>query len=278
MRAGVASVAVAISATVIQGAASQPAPEPSAGPSFDCTRATSQVNRMICASPKLSGADRSLGETFNTVLNQGGVDAAALRADEAHWLRDVRNACADPACLARVYVQREAALRQKSQRAASPAAFDETRPFPAPAAVLARARARIGTSCAPKPGVGPGGDIPGFSRPRGFLPVIFNGGSVEPVQQDRVRFAFMLATPGPDLSRCRVADVVVLPPPKPREAFLQCRIDAADSYGFGMRQEGRSAVVAYWSIDRDQKVLRREPVGVLGGPGAVRCQEPETGD
>ena len=279
MRPAVPPFVAAALALAVQGAALGPVSAAPAGPSFDCSRVTAAVNRMICASPSLSAADRSLGETFDTIVHQGGVDEKAIRADEARWLGALRNACADAPCLARVYAEREAALRRMSQRAASPAAYDETRPFPAPPAVLAQARARIGVSCAPRPGANePPGAFPGFTRPRGFLPINFNGGYVQPLQHGGVRFAFLLMAPGPDLSHCRVADVVVLPPPRPREAFRQGRIDAVDSYGFGMRQDGKSAVVAYWSIDAGRKTLRREPVGVLGGPTQVRCQEPETGD
>ena len=278
MRSGTPGALGAVLALSLQGGVMAAPPPSAAGPSFDCARATAQVNRLICATPSLGAADRRLAEAFDAIVHQGGVDGAALRADEARWLRDVRNACADARCLARVYADREAALREKSARAASPAAYDETRPLPAPAAILAQAKSTVGASCATRPGGDPLAAFPGFTRIAGFLPVNFNGGYVQPLQRSGVRFAFLLSAPGADMTRCRVADVVVLPPPRPREAFLQCRLDVAQSYGVGLRQDGRPAVVGYWTIDSAQKALRREPLGVLGGASQVRCQEPETGE
>jgi len=74
-----------------------------AQPSFDCAKATSPVERFICASPELSGLDEMLGRSFAVAVDKLGDAGACLRTDQSRWLRAVRNACADDACLQRAY-------------------------------------------------------------------------------------------------------------------------------------------------------------------------------
>ena len=274
----VAQVGLRLAAALLLAGAGGPSPASAApsGPSFDCSRVTSAVNRLICATPALGQADRKLADDFGSTLHQGGIDSRSLQADEDRWLAQVRNRCADAACLARAYAARDAAILAMSARAASPAAYAETRPFAAPAADMAAARARLGASCAQ---VFPdaGRAFPGFVRPRGFSPINYRGGFVLVLKHGATRFAFLLDTPGPDLSACRVADMAVLPPASPGEAFQQCSATAADAFGFGLREKGRP-VTLFWSVDAANRKLVREPVGVLGGPNQLRCNEPETGD
>ena len=69
-----------------------------AGPSFDCARVTSNVNKLICATPSLGLLDRKLAADYAATAAQAGIDPKSLRADEDRWLRDVRNRCATAAC------------------------------------------------------------------------------------------------------------------------------------------------------------------------------------
>ena len=261
----IALAAFALTAGSAQAAA------PDAGPSFDCARATSHVNQTICASPALSALDRKLAGDYAAILHQGGIDAAALQADERRWLSHVRDACADAACLGDAYRARDAALLDRSRRAASPAAYAETQDFPAPPRVLAAARALIGKSCAGAPAR----PLPGFSKIEGWLPIVEKGAYIGAMQKDGTRLAFLLAYPGDQFDKCRVADVVVLPPPHRGEAFMQCSLRNAGSTGFGMRWRPPATTV-YWSVDADAKRIIREPLGVLGE--APICQQPESGD
>ena len=50
------------------------------GPSFDCARVTSQVNRTICASPELSALDRQLADHYRVLLAQSGDEARGVAA------------------------------------------------------------------------------------------------------------------------------------------------------------------------------------------------------
>jgi uncharacterized protein len=74
-----------------------------AQPSFDCAKATLPVERLICASPELSGLDEMLGRSFRVAVDKLADAGACLRADQTRWLRTVRNACADDACLKGAY-------------------------------------------------------------------------------------------------------------------------------------------------------------------------------
>jgi uncharacterized protein YecT (DUF1311 family) len=238
-----------------------------AAPSFDCAKVTSAVNKLVCASPELSALDAKLARDFDNTKFQGGIDARALRAEEDAWLKNVRNACTDAACLKSAYEARDAALLDESERDASPAAYQETRPFPVDPARWLDARSLVGKSCANMLA-----GLPGYATPKGFLNVLLNGDVVVPLEKGGARFAFLIA--GQASPSCKIADVVALPDAAHADAFLACSIADMDSTGFGMRLAGHKEVVGYWTV-ADGKLMR-QPVGVLGGN--MRCQEPESGE
>jgi hypothetical protein len=68
-------------------------------PSFDCAKATTAVEKMICADPELAAADRAMAKLY----------AAAPRSDpmtgQKSFLAD-RSECSDRACLLQVYEDR----------------------------------------------------------------------------------------------------------------------------------------------------------------------------
>ena len=102
------------------------------GPSFDCARVTSKVNRMVCASPDLSARDREMAEHYRALMAQPGVDGAALAREEREWLRDVRDLCQDAACVLDAYALRDLVLQARLRRMASAAAHGATSPAVAP--------------------------------------------------------------------------------------------------------------------------------------------------
>jgi len=248
------------------------------GPSFDCTRVTSQVNRMICNSPDLSARDRQLADHFRALLGRPGIDGAALKREEDAWLRDVRDACQDPACVAQVYEVRDAELLRRSRHAASPAADDETQPFLVDAGLWTGARSLRGSACAT------GEELPhtaGYGPVPGSLAVVYNGSLVRARRKSGADFAFLLDTRE---KACRVVDVVALPPHALAGNLLQCVVPADDgsstpqSMGVGLRRAGQKTPMAYWEVDIARGQLVRQPLGVLGWSQRVRCQEPETGE
>ena len=283
-----------------------------AGPSFDCARVTSHVNKTICASAELSALDRELAEHYRVLLAQSGSEAAALQREEAQWLREVRDPCPDAACIAQAYALWDAVLVARSRRLASgagggvaagastaapnvpgkiapgkvpdgppgtpsPAAAAETQPFAVDAGALADARALRGKACAP------GEDVPqaaGFVPVPGALPVVYDGGVVLVRRHLGADFAFLLDT---RRSACRMADVVALPPHAQVGNLLQCTVPDEGSatplsIGVGLRRPGQKAPVAYWEVDVAHGQFIRQPLGVLDWSGKVRCQEPEVGD
>jgi len=248
------------------------------GPSFDCSKAHSQVNRLICATPELAAIDRKLGDDFNNTKYQAGIDAKALQSSENQWLRQVRNSCADVACLRRAYAARDAAILDQSLRAASPAAYAETRPFPVDPPAWAEAQSYLGKPCEN------GEDLPaaaGYAPIPGYLPVIGSDAVVVLRGKGGAAFAFLLDTRN---SGCHVADVVTLPPRQSADTLLQCHVpadqgsSAPQSTGFGIRRTGQSKLIAYWEVRGEDAKLLRQPLDLLGWSQAIRCVQPETGE
>ena len=85
-----------------------PAPRARAA-SFDCAKAATTTEKLICGDPQLSQLDGQLAQAYRRAL-EGAVDPDKLRAEQRAWLRTERKACGDDACLKTVYAQRLAAL------------------------------------------------------------------------------------------------------------------------------------------------------------------------
>ena len=75
--------------------------------SFDCNQAASPTEKIICRNQELSELDTKLGEAYKAAkqdANEG--EAKRLAEEQRHWLRVVRNRCADAACLRIAYESR----------------------------------------------------------------------------------------------------------------------------------------------------------------------------
>lgn len=55
---------------------------------FDCAKATTIVEKAICASPEISALDGQLGDAFRTALKNHPEKADALKLDQRHWLAE----------------------------------------------------------------------------------------------------------------------------------------------------------------------------------------------
>lgn len=53
---------------------------------FDCAKASTPIEKAICASPKVSALDGELGDAFKTALTAHPEKADALKLDQRHWL------------------------------------------------------------------------------------------------------------------------------------------------------------------------------------------------
>ena len=82
---------------------------PAAAASFDCKKATSKVEKLICQSPELSKLDNNLARTYKSVL-VSATDKVWLKKDQMAWLKYTRNGCPTVVCLDEAYKARIAVL------------------------------------------------------------------------------------------------------------------------------------------------------------------------
>lgn len=91
-----------------EAAASQPVQEQKVSPSFDCAKATTSVERMICGSQELSKADADMAPLYQSALD-AAPDKESFIAEGREWIR-LRDGCYDEACLAHMYQARNKQL------------------------------------------------------------------------------------------------------------------------------------------------------------------------
>lgn len=75
---------------------------------FDCRKASTSIEKMICGDPKLSELDDRLMAAYKAALGTGSADT--IKADQRTWLTTVRNKCTDARCLEQAYATRLQAL------------------------------------------------------------------------------------------------------------------------------------------------------------------------
>jgi uncharacterized protein len=77
-------------------------------PSFNCKKATTSVEKTICANDTLARLDRKLGEIWKSFIDASNDDAfkSRLRQDQALWVK-LRDKCQnDIDCISNAYQQR----------------------------------------------------------------------------------------------------------------------------------------------------------------------------
>ncbi|CAJ3223495.1 lysozyme inhibitor LprI family protein [Burkholderia pseudomallei] len=77
--------------------------------SFDCNKASSRIEKLVCSTPDVADADTRLAAAYSAARAKSS-DPDALKAEERNWLANERNACSDAACLLRVTNDRIAHL------------------------------------------------------------------------------------------------------------------------------------------------------------------------
>lgn len=77
--------------------------------SFDCAKATSKVERLICADQSLSTLDDQLAAVYRQARAIAADDAVEPKASQRTWMQR-RNACIDVDCVAGAYRSRIAEL------------------------------------------------------------------------------------------------------------------------------------------------------------------------
>ena len=189
--------------------------------------------------------------------------------------RHMQRECSDAACVQTSYEERIAELKDESLRVASPAAYEQTLPFPTPEPLWRAVRAMVGRPCTYVANVA-GPVIPEFTRSVRFLPVILSGGVTVVAEREGVRFAFLTNTG--ENNACEIDDVVALPASAVPDRFLQCSNIDPQISGFGVRNGTTHKLDAFWEVSAEQHKLIRVAMGVLAIEKSVRCRQPETGE
>ena len=81
-----------------------------AAQSFDCAKAQTRVEKMICADRAVADLDEYLGRYYSAARAEMPAAVSCLQADQTQWLKTTRDACADGACLKSAYLNRLAEL------------------------------------------------------------------------------------------------------------------------------------------------------------------------
>lgn len=78
--------------------------------SFNCAKAQTRVEKMVCADRAVADLDEYLGRYYAAARTELRGAAACLQSDQVQWLKTTRDACADGACLKSAYLNRLAEL------------------------------------------------------------------------------------------------------------------------------------------------------------------------
>ncbi|HUX65823.1 MAG TPA: lysozyme inhibitor LprI family protein [archaeon] len=79
--------------------------------SFDCGKAASKVEQMICGDAKLSKLDDEMGNDYQKALSKANEEQKkSLLTEQKLWLKKIRNICTSETCLKDAYSSRLAAL------------------------------------------------------------------------------------------------------------------------------------------------------------------------
>jgi uncharacterized protein YecT (DUF1311 family) len=107
--------------------------------SFDCAKAGTKVEKLICANDELSKLDEALAAAYADALKS--TDPDSLKAEQKAWLK-VRNACTDTTCVRQTYEARLVVLRPSTALSKPPDQIgQETAPMaakPKPGQLAAR--------------------------------------------------------------------------------------------------------------------------------------------
>ena len=75
--------------------------------SFDCLKAQSKIEKLICNSKQLSEQDENLTKLYKSALDRSNSDEKQrLVSEQTQWLKGIRNICGDELCLVKAYSSR----------------------------------------------------------------------------------------------------------------------------------------------------------------------------
>lgn len=71
--------------------------------SFDCTKAVTPVEKIICSNSDIEELDDKLTIIYSKAINNNAEQQSDLIAQQKYWLKQVRNLCKNVACLKEAY-------------------------------------------------------------------------------------------------------------------------------------------------------------------------------
>lgn len=74
------------------------------GPSYECEKASSNIEKMICEDDELAGLDYKMAHIYKTIMDDDVV-ASRVRLEQKGWLSE-RNSCGNEGCIKRAYINR----------------------------------------------------------------------------------------------------------------------------------------------------------------------------
>jgi uncharacterized protein len=83
-----------------------PVPVPAA---LDCSRATSNAEKMVCSNGRLALAEERMAYAFREAIRRGA-DPSELMQSQRRWITEIRDACNEVECMLKAYEDRTAEL------------------------------------------------------------------------------------------------------------------------------------------------------------------------
>jgi uncharacterized protein len=83
--------------------------------SFDCAKAKTKIDKLVCGDPKLSDLDDKLTALYNQVLAKSPVPEDT-KEQQREWVKQSRNVCKDADCLQQAYTSRISDLQEQLER------------------------------------------------------------------------------------------------------------------------------------------------------------------
>ena len=91
---------------------------PAQAASFDCAKASTKIEHLICDNPEISKLDEAMAESYKEALKDHA-HAKAIRQAQREWIKE-RNHCDDAACVQHIFETRLSALRGISVAVSAP--------------------------------------------------------------------------------------------------------------------------------------------------------------
>lgn len=82
---------------------------------FDCAKAKTKIEKLICANPNLSELDKNLSTLYNQVLLKSPVPEDT-KQQQREWVKESRNTCENAASLEQAYTSRISDLEEQLKK------------------------------------------------------------------------------------------------------------------------------------------------------------------